>query len=59
MADELTGTPTDGALAGRGQHAERREHLSVDDLDKRRAWRDRRLMALAAHKKKAAMDFGS
>ena len=39
--------------------AERREHLSVDDLDKRRAWRDRRLMALAAHKKKAAMDFGS
>jgi L-gulonate 3-dehydrogenase len=38
--------------------AERREALSKDDLAKRRSWRDRRLMALAAHKAKASQDLG-
>ncbi len=38
---------------------ERREKLSAADLDQRRAWRDRRLMALAAHKKKATKELGS
>jgi L-gulonate 3-dehydrogenase len=45
-------------LIGKVEH-ERREKLSADDLDQRRAWRDRRLMALAAHKRKAAKDLGS
>lgn len=39
--------------------AERRTELSAADLDARRAWRDRRLMALAAHKAKAAKEIGS
>lgn len=34
--------------------AERREALPLDDLPARCAWRDRRLMALAAHKQRAA-----
>ncbi len=32
--------------------AERREYVSSEELEERRNWRDRRLMALAAHKKK-------
>ncbi|MBL8631248.1 MAG: 3-hydroxyacyl-CoA dehydrogenase [Rhodospirillaceae bacterium] len=39
--------------------AERRTHLKAEDLDARRAWRDRRLMALIASKAKAAKDLGS
>jgi 3-hydroxyacyl-CoA dehydrogenase len=39
--------------------AERRGNLSAGELDARRAWRDRRLMALAAHKAKAAKEIGS
>jgi L-gulonate 3-dehydrogenase len=35
--------------------AERREQLAVDDIDARSAWRDRRLMALAAHKRRAPL----
>jgi 3-hydroxyacyl-CoA dehydrogenase len=31
-------------------HAERRKTLPLDQLSTRSAWRDRRLMALAAHK---------
>lgn len=31
--------------------AERRQHVPADALEERRNWRDRRLMALAAHKK--------
>ena len=31
--------------------AERREQLALSDIEKRSAWRDRRLMALLAHKK--------
>ena len=38
--------------------AERRTHLKADNLAARRAWRDRRLMALAAHKAKAANKLG-
>jgi 3-hydroxyacyl-CoA dehydrogenase len=33
--------------------ADRRAHLSAADLGKRQMWRDRRLMALAAHKRAA------
>jgi len=38
---------------------ERRAKLPAADLQKRHAWRDRRLMALIAHKRKAAKDIGS
>lgn len=32
---------------------ERRKKLTITDIKKRSAWRDRRLMALAAHKRNA------
>ena len=35
---------------------ERRKRLAADKLQDRQAWRDRRLMALAAHKRRAAQD---
>jgi L-gulonate 3-dehydrogenase len=38
--------------------AERRQRLPEDELRKRHAWRDRRLMALAAHKRKSDEEFG-
>ena len=38
--------------------AERRKLLPADRLEERQAWRDRRLMALAAHKRRAAKDLG-
>ena len=38
--------------------AERRKRLPADKLAERQAWRDRRLMALAAHKKRATRDIG-
>ncbi|MDY0873829.1 3-hydroxyacyl-CoA dehydrogenase [Dongia rigui] len=38
---------------------ERRARLPEAGLQKRQAWRDRRLMALAAHKRKAAGEIGS
>jgi 3-hydroxyacyl-CoA dehydrogenase len=38
---------------------ERRAKLPAADLLKRHQWRDRRLMALIAHKRKAAKDIGS
>jgi 3-hydroxyacyl-CoA dehydrogenase len=38
--------------------SERRAALAAQDLPKRQAWRDRRLMALAAHKRRAAKDIG-
>ena len=38
---------------------DRRARLAEGDLQKRHAWRDRRLMALTAHKRKAARDLGS
>ena len=39
--------------------AERRARLSNDALQERQVWRDRRLMALAAHKRKADKDIGA
>ena len=36
--------------------AERRKRLPVTQLQQRQAWRDRRLMALAAHKRRAAQE---
>lgn len=39
--------------------AERRKRLPATALRERQAWRDRRLMALAAHKRKAERDIGS
>jgi 3-hydroxyacyl-CoA dehydrogenase len=38
---------------------ERRAKVPASDLQKRQVWRDRRLMALIAHKRKAAKDIGS
>ncbi|MER9134294.1 3-hydroxyacyl-CoA dehydrogenase [Mesorhizobium sp. M0768] len=38
--------------------AERRKHLPREELGERQVWRDRRLMALAAHKKKSDQEFG-
>ncbi len=39
--------------------AQRRKLLPAGRLTERQAWRDRRLMALAAHKRRAAEDFGN
>jgi 3-hydroxyacyl-CoA dehydrogenase len=47
----------DETLIGRVE-GERREKLGEDQLKARSEWRDRRLMALAAHKAKAAKDIG-
>lgn len=47
-----------GAVLGTVEQ-ERRAQLPESDLQKRTAWRDRRLMALAAHKRKAAGEIGS
>ena len=38
--------------------AERRKRLPAEQLAERQAWRDRRLMALAAHKAQAERDIG-
>ena len=38
---------------------ERRSKLPADRLGERQKWRDRRLMALAAHKRRAARDIGA
>jgi hypothetical protein len=38
--------------------AERRKLLPADSLAERHAWRDRQLMALTAHKRRAAKDLG-
>ena len=38
--------------------AERRKRLPADKLVERQSWRDRRLMALAAHKRRADKDIG-
>jgi 3-hydroxyacyl-CoA dehydrogenase len=38
--------------------AARRQRLPADQLAERQAWRDRRLMALAAHKRRAERDIG-
>ncbi len=41
-----------------GIEADRRDKLDRDKLVERQLWRDRRLMALLAHKRKAAADIG-
>jgi 3-hydroxyacyl-CoA dehydrogenase len=41
-----------------GIEADRRKRLPADQLAARQAWRDRRLMALAAHEDRAAKEFG-
>jgi L-gulonate 3-dehydrogenase len=41
-----------------GIEADRRSRVPADQLGERAAWRDRRLMALAAHKKRAEDDIG-
>ena len=38
--------------------SERRERLAADKLGERQAWRDRRLIALAAHKRWADKTIG-
>ena len=38
---------------------DRRKKVPADKLQERQVWRDRRLMALAAHKKKALKEIGS
>ncbi|WP_136619142.1 MULTISPECIES: 3-hydroxyacyl-CoA dehydrogenase [Mesorhizobium] len=38
--------------------ADRRERLPRENLGERQVWRDRRLMALAAHKKKSDQEYG-
>ena len=51
-----------GASIGRAGvgtvEAERRKRTPADKLVERQAWRDRRLMALAAHKRRADKDIG-
>jgi L-gulonate 3-dehydrogenase len=37
---------------------ERRALLPADELQERQIWRDRRLMALAAHKRRVLRDIG-
>jgi 3-hydroxyacyl-CoA dehydrogenase len=49
--------PWDAALIAQVE-SERRADLPADKIDERRAWRDRRLMALAVHKAKAAKQLG-
>lgn len=52
--------PCDWAAAlDAGLEAARRDALPQDGLTERQAWRDRRLMALAAHKNKASSKIGS
>jgi hypothetical protein len=38
--------------------AERRKRVPAGELVERQSWRDRRLMALAAHKRRADQDIG-
>ena len=49
----------DGSRDGRRSRRERRERLPADQLAERAAWRDRRLMALAAHKRQAEDEIGT
>ncbi|MCH8183349.1 MAG: 3-hydroxyacyl-CoA dehydrogenase, partial [Proteobacteria bacterium] len=49
--------PWDEALFGQAAR-DRRAILPLEKLAQRQAWRDRRLMALAAHKRKADKEIG-
>ena len=60
QAIEAEHTPldwTDEALLGK-LDGERRQRLPLEQLGERSAWRDRRLMALAAQKRRAAEEIG-
>jgi len=50
MMKDLTARPWEGDLVAKVE-AERREHMPQADHAAREAWRDRRLMALVAHKR--------
>jgi len=59
IADSALGHPDwDGSVLEKIEAA-RRASLPAEDLAARQAWRDRRLMALAAHKRDAAEKIGS
>jgi 3-hydroxyacyl-CoA dehydrogenase len=58
VAQESDARPWDDALYGQVAK-DRREILSLDDHTDRQAWRDRRLMALAKHKKDSDEKFGT
>jgi 3-hydroxyacyl-CoA dehydrogenase len=57
-ASRPTPKPWDAGLIS-AVEGERRADLAADSLDVRRAWRDRRLMALMAHQRQATKDIGS
>ncbi len=57
VAREAEPRKWDEALYGQAA-TDRRAALAMEDHAERQAWRDRRLMALAAHKRKAALQFG-
>lgn len=54
-ANPLPHPPWSGTVLP-GIEAERRQKLAADKLQQRQAWRDRRLMSLAAYKQRAAKD---
>ncbi len=58
VAQEAVARPWDESLFGRVA-ADRRRLLPAAQRAERAAWRDRRLMALAAHKRTAAKDIGT
>jgi len=57
MMQDVTYEPWDEALIARVE-AERRQLMAQGEHGKREAWRDRRLMALIAHKRKMTKDEG-
>jgi L-gulonate 3-dehydrogenase len=54
---QATPGPWDGPVVEQVE-AERREILPADRLQSRGSWRDRRLMGLVAHKRRATRDIG-
>lgn len=59
VAEALPGRPDWTGPALDKIEAQRRESLPIEDLQNRQNWRDRRLMALAQHKKKAGKEIGT
>ena len=53
-----SGASTGAGRCWRRSRRTRRKRLPADRLTERQAWRDRRLMALAAHKRRADDDIG-
>jgi hypothetical protein len=58
MAEGAKPIAWEGALLDKVE-AERRAQLPAAALAARTAWRDRRLMALAAHKQRASREIGN